>query len=62
VFLGGIVTFTPQAIANDPFGSLELMEQLSEHPFWSVYLLPWVVGIAAHEMCVDEDPLAVFDK
>ncbi|EGO03137.1 hypothetical protein SERLA73DRAFT_158732 [Serpula lacrymans var. lacrymans S7.3] len=42
--IGGIITFTPSALLNDPFGVYELMTKVTNHPLWECYLLPSVLG------------------
>lgn len=56
---GGIVTFTPDALLEDPIGAAQLMRQMSMHPFWDCYLLPSVIGMAAKSSC-EGDPLSAF--
>ncbi|KAI5830309.1 hypothetical protein K523DRAFT_240130 [Schizophyllum commune Tattone D] len=43
---GGAVTFTPRSLLNDPFWTASLMSQLHEHPAWSCYIPPYVLGMA----------------
>jgi hypothetical protein len=59
---GGVVTFTPSALFEDPVGACQLMAQIAEHPLWTCYLLPSVVGMLAQLTCRKRDPLAVFDQ
>ena len=47
-FLGGIATFTPRAIAEDPEGVEMLIAKLDEHPLWACYVLPSVVAMVAN--------------
>ncbi|EIW86421.1 hypothetical protein CONPUDRAFT_133856 [Coniophora puteana RWD-64-598 SS2] len=47
--IGGIMTFTPRALAENPFDCLNLMMQCKEHPFWDSYILSWVLGAAARK-------------
>ncbi|KAJ3867956.1 hypothetical protein EV359DRAFT_61046 [Lentinula novae-zelandiae] len=44
--LGGIVTFTPNALLSDPVGVHERILQIEEHDFWTCYILPAVIGMA----------------
>ncbi|KAJ7099574.1 hypothetical protein B0H15DRAFT_927978 [Mycena belliarum] len=44
--LGGIVTFTPNALLLDPWGVLKALNQGHTHPLWVCYLLPQVIGLA----------------
>jgi hypothetical protein len=62
MYPGGIVTFTPGALLDDPIGSYMLMTQISEHPLWDCYLLPAAIGMLVKLICEDSDPLSMFDK
>lgn len=42
--LGGIVTFTAKALAEDPFGCYNLMTQVDEHPIWECFVTPNVLA------------------
>ncbi|KAJ4500309.1 hypothetical protein C8R41DRAFT_481264 [Lentinula lateritia] len=44
--IGGIVTFTPNALLSDPLGVHERILQIEEHDFWTCYILPAVIGMA----------------
>ncbi|KAJ7503409.1 hypothetical protein B0H11DRAFT_1985430 [Mycena galericulata] len=44
--LGGVVTFTPTALARDPWGVLRTIRNVDAHPLWDCYLLPQVLGLA----------------
>ncbi|KAJ3733783.1 hypothetical protein DFJ43DRAFT_194410 [Lentinula guzmanii] len=44
--IGGIVTFTPDALLTDPLGVYERILQIEEHDFWACYILPAVIGMA----------------
>ncbi|KAJ7131914.1 hypothetical protein C8R46DRAFT_924078, partial [Mycena filopes] len=56
--LGGVVTFTPEALASDAFGVLKTIRDIHAHPLWTCYLLPQVLGIAVHlaQTCADDTP------
>jgi hypothetical protein len=54
------VTFTPDALLENPIGAGRLMRKIAEHPFWECYLLPSVVGMAARSLCEGADPLSEF--
>ncbi|KAJ7183490.1 hypothetical protein C8R46DRAFT_883933, partial [Mycena filopes] len=56
--LGGVVTFTPEALASDAFGVLKTIRDIHAHPLWTCYLLPQVLGIAIHlaQTCADDTP------
>ncbi|KAJ7183495.1 hypothetical protein C8R46DRAFT_1209654 [Mycena filopes] len=56
--LGGIVTFTPEALASDAFGVLRIIRDIHAHPLWTCYLLPQVLGIAVQlaRTCADDTP------
>ncbi|KAG1755035.1 uncharacterized protein EDB91DRAFT_1214314 [Suillus paluster] len=55
--LGGIVTFTPLAIAEDPYGCHGLMRQISQHPLWECYLMPSIVGLSHALACGKDTPV-----
>jgi hypothetical protein len=59
---GGIVTFTPSALLEDPIGVYKLVAQIVKHPLWACYLLPSAIGMVAKLTREGEDPLAVYDK
>ncbi|KAI9572746.1 hypothetical protein HD554DRAFT_2285215, partial [Boletus coccyginus] len=50
--LGGIVTFTSSALAEDLVGCYQLMSQIIEHPLWDCYLIPEVLAVS-HQLCSD---------
>lgn len=54
------MTFTPEALIENPIGANQLMRKLAEHPFWDCYLLPSVVGMATRSTCEGTDPLSEF--
>ncbi|OJA18806.1 hypothetical protein AZE42_00847 [Rhizopogon vesiculosus] len=54
--LGGIVTFTPMAMAEDPRGCYALMLQLAQHPLWGCYLMPSTLGLSHALSCNKEKP------
>lgn len=62
--LGGIVTFTAAALVADPVGILERMTQVAEHPLWSAYILPSVLGMAVKHLYQEKarDPIAALDR
>ncbi|KIJ45748.1 hypothetical protein M422DRAFT_251052 [Sphaerobolus stellatus SS14] len=43
--LGGVVTFTPRAIAQDPRGVEWLINKIDKHPWWTCYIIPPVVAM-----------------
>ena len=45
LLLGGVVTFTPQALLEGHCYASRLMEKLHEHPLWSSYIIPLTLGI-----------------
>ncbi|KIK98503.1 hypothetical protein PAXRUDRAFT_674090 [Paxillus rubicundulus Ve08.2h10] len=44
--LGGIMTFTTTALAEDPVGCCQLMSQVIDHPLWHCYLIPEVLAVS----------------
>ncbi|KAJ7783426.1 hypothetical protein DFH07DRAFT_787675 [Mycena maculata] len=59
---GGVVTFTPSALYEDPWGVINTMKVIDKHPLWMCYILPSVLGMASKLTSPDEDPLAAFDR
>ncbi|KAJ7456662.1 hypothetical protein FB451DRAFT_1276767 [Mycena latifolia] len=59
---GGVVTFTPSALYEDPWGVLNTMKFVEKHPLWTCYILPSVLGMATKLSSPEEDPLAAFDR
>ncbi|KAJ7139793.1 hypothetical protein C8R44DRAFT_867898 [Mycena epipterygia] len=59
---GGVVTFTPKALYEDPWGVINRMKAIDKHPLWTCYLLPSVLGMAAKLSNPEEDPLSAFDR
>ncbi|TDL28823.1 hypothetical protein BD410DRAFT_781374 [Rickenella mellea] len=60
--VGGIVTFTPSALLEDPWGIELLIGKIHQHPLWDCYVLPSVLGLFAKSACLGDDPMAVFDE
>ena len=62
--IGGIVTFTPQALFDDPIGVQHRISQIHSHPMWECYILPSVLGMTAKMYCQNEekDPIADLDR
>jgi hypothetical protein len=52
--LGGIIAFTPTALAEDPVGCCQLMSQVVDHPLWHCYLIPEVLAVS-HLLINDDD-------
>lgn len=46
LFLGGIMTFTTNALLNDPDGVERLIERVASHEHWACYVTPVVLGAA----------------
>ena len=44
---GGVVTFLPSAFLLQPLDTLELIKKIHDHPFWTAYILPSVLGLVA---------------
>lgn len=42
----GIITFTVDAIVEDPISAVELMRRVQAHPFWDFYVHPAVLSAA----------------
>ena len=56
------MTFTPDALLEDPIGAAQLMRQIAMHPFWDCYLIPSAVGMAVRFLCEGADPLSEFRR
>lgn len=59
-FIGGIVTFTPEVLLQDPLRVVQLIQKIYQHPFWASYLLPSAVGMAARQESGSRDLLLEF--
>ncbi|KAJ7125114.1 hypothetical protein C8R44DRAFT_874952 [Mycena epipterygia] len=56
--LGGIVTFTPEALLGDTWGVLNIIRHIDAHPLWACYVIPQVVGMAMRlNECREDDSL-----
>ncbi|KAK0505945.1 hypothetical protein EDD18DRAFT_1121334 [Armillaria luteobubalina] len=60
--VGGIMTFTPKALVEDPLGIHQRVSQISENSNWEAYIMPAVLGMAVHMHYKDGDALDAFDK
>ncbi|KAI0762638.1 hypothetical protein C8Q74DRAFT_1383169 [Fomes fomentarius] len=60
--LGGIVTFTPNAIIENHFRLFSLIRKIADHPTWECYVLPSVVAMVAKLTCQGQNPLRVYDE
>uniref|UniRef100_D8PN92 Expressed protein n=2 Tax=Schizophyllum commune (strain H4-8 / FGSC 9210) TaxID=578458 RepID=D8PN92_SCHCM len=58
--IGGILTTTPMALVCDLASSAKRLEQAAEHPLWSSYVLPFVLGMALTLYYNGKDPLVVY--
>ncbi|TFK40949.1 hypothetical protein BDQ12DRAFT_678640 [Crucibulum laeve] len=59
---GGVVTFTPTAILEDPMGTINRIRQLNQHPLWACYIHPSVLGIISTLCCKGRDPVSVLES
>ncbi|KII93643.1 hypothetical protein PLICRDRAFT_35872 [Plicaturopsis crispa FD-325 SS-3] len=59
---GGIVTFTPNALIEDPLGTQDLIKRIAEHAAWECYVMPTVVGMVAKTGYNGADPIGLFDE
>ncbi len=59
---GGIMTFTPKALVEDPLGIHQRVSQISENSNWEAYIMPAVLGMAVHMHYKIGDALEAFDK
>ncbi|KAJ7496911.1 hypothetical protein FB451DRAFT_1209241 [Mycena latifolia] len=54
--LGGVVTFTPEALVRDAWSVLRTIRKIHAHPLWVCYLLPQVIGMAVRlNECRDDE-------
>lgn len=42
---GGVVTFTPRAVAQHPDKVMQLIKAIDQHPLWVSYVIPEVVAL-----------------
>ncbi|KAG6850314.1 hypothetical protein H0H93_014889 [Arthromyces matolae] len=61
---GGIVTFTFQALLEDPTGFYHKLHQIHSHPMWECYILPSTIGMVAklYGQKEERDPLVMLDR
>ncbi|KAF7977060.1 hypothetical protein HWV62_4844 [Athelia sp. TMB] len=62
--LGGIVTFTVDALTECPMDCIELMHRLQIHPSWEFYVRPATLAAAAHALdksIIDEIAQLIMD-
>ncbi|KAK7694392.1 hypothetical protein QCA50_001578 [Cerrena zonata] len=60
--LGGCVTFTPSVFLEDPIGIYQMIRKFDDHPLWSVFLPPNVIGVIAKLVSHGQDPLELYDS
>ncbi|KAF8178632.1 hypothetical protein K438DRAFT_1938709 [Mycena galopus ATCC 62051] len=60
--LGGVVTFTPEALVNDAWSVLKTIRQIHAHPLWTCYLTPHVVGMALKLAQLREDEMPEYTE
>ena len=56
------MTFTANAILEDPITTYKLMDRLDRHPLWMGFLTPSVMGAVAKLSCGAKDPLVAVDE
>lgn len=56
---GGVVTFTHNALIEDPIGVRRCLDQIDGHPFWTSYILPAVVGYLAKSIAEEDKSAAI---
>ncbi|KAG9314571.1 hypothetical protein JVU11DRAFT_5373 [Chiua virens] len=54
-YLGGVVTFTSSALAEDLMGCYHLISQIIDHPLWDCYVIPEVLAVTQHLLCGNGD-------
>lgn len=57
--VGGVVTFTANALLESPLRTADLIEKIHKHPHWECYMLPSVLAIFVRLSCPGEDPLSL---
>lgn len=60
--VGGVATFTPRALYEDPNAVRDLFDEIEQHPLWVGYVLPSSIGIAAKIVAGSEDPMVAFER
>ncbi|KAI4528429.1 hypothetical protein K525DRAFT_184177 [Schizophyllum commune Loenen D] len=58
--IGGILTATPMALVSDLASSTKRLKQAADHPLWSPYVLPFVLGMALTLYYDGQDPLKAY--
>lgn len=56
------MTFTPLALAQDPWGVYDTIAKVHEHPLWECFIHPSVVGAAARIVHREPDLLQLLDR
>lgn len=60
--LGGVVTFMPHVLIEDPYGVKTLCMGSKQHPRWMCYVRPSSLGYYIKTMAGDDDPLLAYDR
>ncbi|KAI0702474.1 hypothetical protein BC835DRAFT_1320860 [Cytidiella melzeri] len=60
--IGGIVTFTPAALLEDPLGIYKLIKMVDQHPLWMCYVHPYVLAALFKQDYANSDPVAVVER
>ncbi|KAL1720641.1 hypothetical protein EV715DRAFT_196415 [Schizophyllum commune] len=58
--IGGILTTTPMALVSDLPSATKRLQQAADHPLWSSYVLPFVLGMALTLYYDGQDPLDAY--
>lgn len=59
--LGGIITFTANALLDDLMGVEQLIRQIDKHPLWTCYIHPNVLSVFIRMSCPGgDDPVSLF--
>ena len=62
IFLGGLVTFTPSLLRDDPFTVNDLMSKLDRHPLYCGYIHPLALGVITMLAYPKGDALQALDR
>ncbi|THH11778.1 hypothetical protein EW145_g413 [Phellinidium pouzarii] len=60
--LGGIVTFSSDALLENPLGIADLIERIHSHPLWACYIHPSVLSVFVRLSCPGEDPVSAYSN
>jgi hypothetical protein len=59
---GGILTFSPRALWEDPLGAYRLVRLADQHPFWMSYIHPYVLAALVKRDYATVDPIPLVER